>query len=82
MAFFSGLMIASVIYLFQAFQASVDSEQFFYLFGKRLPKLTLILSMIFRFIPLFQQYYRELNQVQKHFSVRNREALRRKLPMA
>lgn len=63
--FFMGLMIASVIYLFQAFQATVDSEQFFYLFGKQLPKVTMILTMIFRFIPLFKQYYQELNQVQK-----------------
>lgn len=76
--FFSGLMIASVIYLFQAFQASVDSEQFFYLFGKRFPKLTLILTMIFRFIPLFQQYYRELNQVQKTLQRTQQRSLKEK----
>lgn len=63
--FFMGLMIASVIYLFQNFQESVDVEQFFYLFGRSLPKSTMILTMIFRFIPLFQEYYIELSQVQK-----------------
>lgn len=62
---FMGMMIASVIYLFQNFQSAVDSEKFFYLFGKRFPKSALILTMIFRFIPLFQAYYQELNQVQK-----------------
>ncbi|WP_430603719.1 hypothetical protein IGJ02_001293 [Enterococcus sp. DIV0724b] len=63
--FFMGMMIATVIYLFQNFQVAVDSEQFFYLFGKRFPKATLILTLVFRFIPLLRQYYQELNQVQK-----------------
>lgn len=59
-----GVMIATVIFLFQCFQASVDMEAFFYLFGGYFPKLTLILTMILRFIPLFQRYFQELNQVQ------------------
>lgn len=63
--FFLGMMVAAMIYLFQNFQSAVDSEQFFYLFGKRFPKLTLILTMVFRFIPRFKQYYQELKQVQK-----------------
>jgi len=64
--FFMGMMITAVIYLFQNFQSAVDSEQLFYLFGRRFSKATMILTMVFRFIPLFQQYYQELNQVQKH----------------
>ncbi|MGX7264144.1 energy-coupling factor transporter transmembrane component T [Enterococcus crotali] len=63
--FFMGLMIVTVIYLFQNFQTSVESEQFFYLFGKRFPKTVMILTLVFRFIPLLQQYFQELNQVQK-----------------
>ncbi|WP_281169462.1 energy-coupling factor transporter transmembrane component T [Enterococcus caccae] len=63
--FFMGMMIATVIYLFQNFQTSVNSEQLFYLFGKHLPKSTLILTLVFRFMPLFQRYFQELNQVQK-----------------
>lgn len=62
--FFMGMMIATVIYCFQNLQAAIDSEHFFYLFGKRFPKATLILALVFRFIPLLQNYYRELNQVQ------------------
>lgn len=63
--FFMGMMIATVIYLFQNFQRAVSSEQFFYLFGKRFSKVTLILSLVFRFIPLLNQYFQELNQVQQ-----------------
>lgn len=60
-----GTMIATVLFLFQSLQSVVDSEQFFYLFGKRFAKLSLILTMIFRFIPLFQHYFQDLSQVQK-----------------
>lgn len=63
--FFMGMMIATVIYVFQNFQEAIDSEQFFYLFGQRLPKAALILSLVFRYIPMLQQYYQELDQVQK-----------------
>ncbi|MEI5995403.1 energy-coupling factor transporter transmembrane component T [Candidatus Enterococcus mansonii] len=63
--FFMGLMIVTVIYLFQNLQKAVNSEQFFYLFGERFPKSTLILTLVFRFIPSIQYYYQELNQVQK-----------------
>lgn len=63
--FFMGIMMATVIYLFQNFQVSVESEQFFYLFGKRFSKTVLILTLVFRFIPLLQQYFQELNQTQK-----------------
>lgn len=63
--FFMGMTIVTVIYLFQNLQKAVDSEQFFYLFGKRFPKSGLILILVLRFIPLLQKYYRELNQVQK-----------------
>ncbi|OJG93343.1 hypothetical protein RV15_GL001375 [Enterococcus silesiacus] len=63
--FFMGIMIATVIYLFQNFQLSVESEQFFYLFGKRFPKSVLILTLVFRFIPLLEHFFQELNQTQK-----------------
>ncbi|OJG74486.1 hypothetical protein RV12_GL002543 [Enterococcus quebecensis] len=76
--FFMGMMIATVIYLFQNFQSAVDSEEFFYLFGERFPKVALILVMVFRFIPLFQQYYRELNQVQKKIQQTNKATLKEK----
>ncbi|MGX7148586.1 energy-coupling factor transporter transmembrane component T [Enterococcus ureasiticus] len=76
--FFMGMMIASILYLFQNFQTTVDSEKFFYLFGKRFPKSALILTMIFRFIPLFQVYYQELNQVQKTIQLTQKRKLTEK----
>ncbi|MDA9470086.1 energy-coupling factor transporter transmembrane component T [Enterococcus sp. 5H] len=76
--FFIGLMMATVIYSFQNFQKSVDSERLFYLFGSKLPKLTMILTLIFRFIPLFQQYFQELNQVQKSVQLAEKRTFRDK----
>ncbi|MTD41726.1 energy-coupling factor transporter transmembrane protein EcfT [Erwinia sp. CPCC 100877] len=71
---FMGMMIASVIYLFQNMQAAIGMEKFFYLFGQRLPKLTILLTLIFRFMPLFQYYFTELNQVQR--SIQKTQKLR------
>jgi energy-coupling factor transport system permease protein len=75
---FMGMKIASVIYLFQNMQSAVGMEKFFYLFGKRLPKLTVILALIFRFIPLFRYYFTELNQVQQTFQQTRKLRLREK----
>lgn len=76
--FFMGMMIASVIYLFQNFQTSADSEKIFYLFGKRFPKSALLVTMVFRFIPLFKTYYQELNQVQKTIQRTQKRSFREK----
>lgn len=70
--FFMGMTIATVIYLFQNFQKAVDSEQFFYLFGKRFPKSGLILVLVLRLLPLLQKYHQELNQIQKNFQQTHR----------
>jgi energy-coupling factor transport system permease protein len=75
---FMGMKIASVIYLFQNMQRAIGMEKFFYLFGKRLPKLTVILALIFRFIPLFRYYFTELNQVQRTFWRTQKLGLREK----
>lgn len=73
-----GIMIATVLFLFQSLQVVVDSEKFFYLFGKRFAKLSLILTMIFRFIPLFQHYFQELRQVQKTMDRTQQRSLKEK----
>ena len=77
--FFMGVMISGVIYLFQNFQSEINLEQFYYLFGQRFPKSSLILTMAFRFIPMFQRYYQELNQVQKTVHRTQKQTLRQRV---
>ncbi len=49
----SATMIISVILLFSCFNEVMTSDKFIYLFGRLLPSLSLIFSMILRFIPKF-----------------------------
>jgi len=43
----------------------MTSDKFVYLFGKIIPKLSLVISMALRFIPLFKQQIKKVNQTQK-----------------
>lgn len=49
----SSLMIVGVLLWCRCYGAILTTDKFLYLFGRLIPKLGLILSMAFRFIPLF-----------------------------
>lgn len=61
----SSLMIVSVLLWCRCYGAILTTEKFLYLFGKTIPKLGLILSMAFRFIPLFKVQIKKIDQTQK-----------------
>lgn len=50
----SGLMIVTVLNWFSCYQVVMTSDKFIYLFGKIIPAMSLILSMVFRFVPKFK----------------------------
>ena len=62
---FTGLMIAAMLFWFQAYSKSLDSDGFLYLFGGKLPSIALMVTMIFRFIPQFHRSLQEIEAVQK-----------------
>lgn len=66
---FSGVMIASMLCWFQAYSKSMDSDRFLYLFGKRLPSIALMITMIFRFLPEFHRHFKEIAGVQKTLGI-------------
>lgn len=43
----------------------MTSDKFIYLFGKAIPRLSLVLSLALRFIPLFKAQIHKINQTQK-----------------
>ena len=47
-------MIVAVIAWFSCYNAVMTSDKFIYLFGRVIPSLSLILSMVFRFVPRFR----------------------------
>lgn len=61
----SSLMLVGVLIWCKCYSAILTTDKFLYLFGKLIPKLGLILSMTFRFIPLFKLQIRKINQSQK-----------------
>lgn len=68
-AFYYGLvlggMILSVLYWFRSFQQIMTSDKLLYVFGSALPKLTLILSIALRYIPLLREQSKRIRETQQ-----------------
>lgn len=58
-------LFANIILWFFCFNKVVTSDKFIYLFGKIIPSLSLILSMILRFVPMFKQQHNRVAAAQK-----------------
>lgn len=71
----SGAMLAAVILWFKGYGTVMTSDKFLYLFGRIFPKLSLVLSMALRFIPLFVRQIRAVYQAQKTLGLYDSGAL-------
>ena len=61
----SGFMIVCVLNWFSCYQVVMTSDKFIYLFGKIIPAMSLILSMVFRFVPKFKNQIIKISDSQK-----------------
>lgn len=61
----SGVMLVNVLNWFSCYQAVMTSDKFIYLFGKVIPAMSLILSMVFRFVPKFKNQITKVSESQK-----------------
>lgn len=68
--FCQGLVFTSVIMWFMCYNEILTSEKFLYLFGKIFPNITLMISMILRFIPHFKQKSEEIRQSRQGAGIR------------
>lgn len=59
------LMVVSILIWCRCYSQILTTDKWLYLFGKITPKMGLILSMAFRYIPLFQNQMRRINQSQR-----------------
>ena len=59
------LMLVTVLIWFKCYNEVMTSEKFIYLFGKAVPKLSLLLSMILRYIPMLKRQIKKVNNAQK-----------------
>ncbi len=60
----SAIMLWSVICHFSCFNKIMTSDKFLYLFGKIVPALSLILSMVLRFVPKFKAQIKSVSLAQ------------------
>ena len=61
----SAAMIVSVLYWFRSFTQIMTGDKLLYLFGSAVPKLSLILSMALRYIPLFGKQAQKTDAAQR-----------------
>ena len=60
-----GGMIVSVLFWCRCYTHIVTSDQFIYLFGRAFPRLSLVLSLALRLVPLFIAQAKKIYQVQR-----------------
>lgn len=61
----TGVMLVSVLNWFSCYQVVMTSDKFIYLFGKAIPAMSLILAMVFRFVPKFNTQIAKVSDAQK-----------------
>lgn len=61
----SACMFAALIIWFSCLNCVMDSDKYVYLFGRAAPTLSLIFSMVMRFVPRFFQRIKEVSTAQK-----------------
>ena len=63
--FYLGLLIIAVIIWFKIYNIIMTSDKFILLFGKVIPKISLLLSMVLRFVPMLIKQYSKVKNTQK-----------------
>ncbi|MDU0205416.1 energy-coupling factor transporter transmembrane component T [Paenibacillus sp. MAH-36] len=61
----SAAMLITVICWFSCYNAVMTSDKFIYLFGKLIPAMSLIFSMVLRFVPTFKAQFQRVSDSQK-----------------
>ena len=59
------VMLVAVMYWFKCYNHIMTSEKVLFLFGRVIPKLSLLLSTALRFVPLFKAQIKKIHQAQK-----------------
>lgn len=68
-----GTMLIGMMYWFINYSQTVTSEKFLFLFGRIIPKLSLVFSMVLRFIPHFRKQIIKVGSAQKAMGLYSRE---------
>ncbi len=66
---FSAGTIVAILYWFKTFSQIMTSDKLLYIFGKLSPKLSLIISMALRYVPLFTKQWEKISNSQKALGI-------------
>lgn len=61
----AAVMLGTVVLWFSCYNAIMTSDKFIYLFGRVIPSLSMILSMVLRFIPKYKDQIKRISNAQK-----------------
>lgn len=61
----AGFMLATVLLWFSCYNKIMTSDKFVYLFGRIMPAISLIFSMVMRFVPNFKMQIQKISDAQK-----------------
>ena len=62
---FISMMLIAIIFWSKAYSIVMTSDKFVYLFGKAIPKLSLVISMALKFVPSFKYQIKKVQSTQK-----------------
>lgn len=79
---FIGVMVVAVMLWCRCYSEIMTGDKFLYLFGKAIPKLSLVLSMAMRFVPLFKKQLKRVNKAQKAMGLYSSDSFSDKLKNA
>lgn len=66
---FASMMLMSVFYFSKCYSIVMTSDKFIYLFGRVIPKLSLVLSMALSAVPKMKRKFREIDDAQKALGI-------------
>ena len=72
---FAALTLVTALYWFRCFSGIMTGDKLLYLFGGLSPRLSLVLSMSLRFVPLFREYSREAQRAQTALGLYKEESI-------
>ncbi len=75
--FSASMMILASIFWFRLFHHVVSSDKLLYLFGKTVPKISLVLSMIFRFVPRMLKELKEIRMGRETLGIYQKKGIQK-----
>lgn len=72
---FISVMVVGVLFWCKCYNEIMTEDKFLYLFGRIIPKMSLVLSMALRFVPMFKRQMKNVSRAQKAMGLYSQKAM-------